>query len=196
MKFDIENAIKQSTLEDGKLDTNKLMGLIDNDYVNPIVASNKTKFDEKAKKEFIENLGLENIANEEELKQYISQNVDEAKNQYTEIKSKYEDLQKKYNDYEQDYSKAKSRLTEYERKDMLLKDNFNGDVDYALFLINREVSEEKPFDDVYKEFKESNPKNFAPNRVGTMAKKVGNQETPEKEGWEVLLEEKHPELKN
>ena len=67
MKFDLEEAIKQSTQEDGKLDTDKLMGMIDNDYVNPIVASKKPKFDEKAETDFIESLGIDNVKTKDQL---------------------------------------------------------------------------------------------------------------------------------
>lgn len=196
MKFNIEEVIKQSTSEDGKLDTEKLMESIDNDYVNPIVASNKTKFDEKAKKDFIESLGLKDIDNETQLKEYIDQSVDEAKNQYVELKSKYDKLNNEYTEVNEKYGKASNKLSDYERKDLLVNDNFNGDVDYALYKIQKNVSEEKDFETAYNEFKESNPKDFAPNQVGTMAKKVGNQSTSQKEDWETILEDKHPELKN
>lgn len=195
MKFDLEQAIKQSTEEDGKLDVEKLQGMIDNDYVNPIVAKQKPKFDEKAEKEFIESLGIENVQTKEQLVTHVNQTVDEAKSNYNELKSKYDELNSKHEEVSTNYNKLNGEVAEYKRKDMLLQDNYNGDVDYALYKLNREVSEDKPFEDVYKEFKETNPKAFAPNQVPTTGTQVGRKTAENKLGWEAKLEEKHPKLK-
>jgi hypothetical protein len=195
MKFDLEKAIKSCQAEDGALDIEKLKGLIDEDYVNPIVAKQKPKFDEKAESEFIASLGIENVSTKDQLVNHVNQTVDEAKTQFNELKSKYDKVVADYETTSSSFNKLNGEMTEYKRKDLLRNDHFNGDVDYALYLINKEVTEEKPFETVYEEFKKSNPKNFAPNQVSTMGTQVGKTEPNQKQGWEAILEDKYPELK-
>lgn len=189
MKFNVETAIEQSTL-DGKLDANKLMEFINNDYVNPIVAKNKPdleKVTQEAKEKWITDLGFENVTNESQLKAYVKKSADETKEDYTKLQTEYNTFKETVKDYD-DLKKAK---VNNEREKIFTKDNFNGDIDYALFNINKNVNEEKDYDTAYAEYKEANPKSFAPNKVPTaMASKVtNNKDGSVKYGFEQVLEE-------
>lgn len=192
MKFNIEEAIKQST-QDGKLDASKLMGFIDQDYVNPIVAKNKPDLDKltlEAKDEWIKGLGFDNVTDEAQLKAYVKGTSDEWKEKYTTLKTEFDGIDNKYKELETNYNNVNSKMTTYERKDLLLKDNFNGDTEYALFKINQNVTDEKDFETAYAEYKESNKTYFAPNKVPTMGTKtIKNDDGSIKYGFEQILEE-------
>jgi len=189
MKFSIEQAIEKSTA-DGKLDAKKLMEFVDTDYVNPIVAKNKPdlgKITLEAKEQWITELGFENVANESQLKAYVKQSADETKENFNNLQTEFNNFKETVKDYED----LKSAKTNSQREKVFNKDNFNGDVEYAMFKINKLVSDEKDYDAAYAEYKESNPKDFAPNKVpDAMASKVTNNEDGTvKYGFEKVLEE-------
>ena len=188
MKFNIEQAIEQSTV-DGKLDANKLMEFVDKDYVNTIVAKNKPDLDKitlEAKEEWINSLGFEGVANESQLKAYVKKSADETKEDYAILKTEYDSFKETVKDYG-DLKKANTTNT---REKVFNKDNFNGDVDYALYKINQSVNDDKDFETAYAEYKESNPKSFAPNKVpNAMASKVTTTDGVKKYGFEEILEE-------
>lgn len=189
MKFNIEQAIEQSTL-DGKLDAKKLMEFVDTDYVNPIVAKNKPDLDKitlEAKEQWIIDLGFESVTNESQLKAYVKKSADETKEDYANLQTEYNTFKDSVKDYD-DLKKAK---TNNAREKTFNKDNFNGDIEYAMFKINQQVNDDKDYDTAYAEYKESNPKSFAPNKVpNAMASKVTNNEDGSvKYGFEQILEE-------
>lgn len=192
MKFNLEEAIKQSTLEDGKLDYAKLKGIIDNDYVNPIVASKKPDLDkvkEEAKTEWIKDLGFEGVDSEAKLKAYVKGTSDEWKEKYTTLEGKFKELDTKYNDVNGKYTDINSKYINLNRVEQLRKDNFNGDVEYALYKINQMVSDDKDYETAYNEYKESNKPSFAPNKVPTMGAKIVAKDGSVKYGFERVLEE-------
>lgn len=192
-KFSIESAIEKSTV-DGKLDASELMKAINEDYVNPIVASKKPNLDkikEEAKSEWIQGLGFEGIDSESKLKAYVKQSSDESKEDLTQLETRYNELEEKYNTLETSYKGVNDTLSTFQRKDKLFNDNFNGDIDYSLYKINQLVSEEKDFDTAYAEYKESNQDLFAPKKVvSTTGKGVNPSDINSKMGWEAILEER------
>lgn len=192
MKFNLEEAIKQSTLEDGNVDYTKLKGIIDNDYVNPIVASKKPDLDKltiEAKEKWISDLGFEGVDSEAKLKAYVKGTSDEWKEKYTELDGKYKELDTTYNEVNGKYTDVNSKYTNLTRVDQLRKDNYNGDVEYALYKINQMVSDDKDYDTAYGEYKEANKPNFAPNKVPTMGAKTVTKNGDVKYGFEQVLEE-------
>ncbi len=192
MKFNIETAIEQST-EDGKLDAKKLMEFVDTNYVNPIVAKNKPDLDKitvEAKEKWIADLGFENVKDEAQLKAYVKGTSDEWKEKHSQLETNFNELKSKYDEKETAYNTVSSKMTSFERREQLLKDNFNGDAEYALFKINQNVSDDKDYETAYTEYKEAHTKDFAPNKVpNSTAKKVVTNEGSVKYGFEQILEE-------
>jgi len=188
MKFNIEQAIEQSTV-DGKLDAVKLMEFVNTDYVNPIVAKNKPDLDKvtnEAKEQWIKDLGFDGVLNESQLKAYVKKSADETKEDYSNLQTEFNTFKETVKDYD-DLKTAKVSNT---REKTFNKDNFNGDVEYAMFKINQKVNDEKDYDTAYAEYKTANPKDFAPNKVPTMGAKVTNNEDGSvKYGFETVLEE-------
>jgi len=192
-KFNIEEVIKSSTLEDGTLDTKKLMGIIDNDYVNPIVAKQKPdleKLKTEAKDEWITNLGFENVTNEAQLKSYVKSTSNEWQEKYNDLKKDFDSLETSSNELKTNYETVNSKMTSYERQSLLTKDNFNGDAEYALYKINQNVNDDKDFETAYAEYKEENKQLFAPNKVPNVGTKVIHKNGESKYGFESILEEK------
>lgn len=188
MKFNIEQAIEQSTA-DGKLDAKKLMEFVDTDYVNPIVAKNKPDLEKvttEAKEQWIKDLGFDGVSNESQLQAYVKKSADETKEDYAKLLTEYNEFKETVNDYD-DLKKAKVNS---QREKIFNKDNFNGDIEYAMFKINQQVNDDKDYDTAYAEYKETNPRDFAPNKVPTMGAKVTNNEDGSvKYGFEKVLEE-------
>ena len=191
-KFNIEEVIKSSTLEDGTLDAKKLMGIIDNDYVNPIVAKQKPDLEKikiEAKDEWISNLGFENVSNEEQLKAFVKSTSNEWKEKYNDLKKNFDTLETTKTELETNYNTVNTKMTSYERQELLRKDNFNGDTDYALYKINQAVNDDKDFDTAYKEYKEANTQSFAPNKVPNNGTKIIKKDGDVQYGFEKILEE-------
>ena len=192
-KFNIEEVIKLSTLEDGTLDAKKLMGIIDNDYVNPIVAKQKPDLEKikiEAKDEWISNLGFENVSNEEQLKAFVKSTSNEWQEKYNDLKKNFDTLETTKTELETNYNTVNTKMTSYERQELLRKDNFNGDTDYALYKINQAVNDDKDFDTAYKEYKEANTQSFAPNKVPNNGTKIIKKDGTNIYGFEAILEEK------
>jgi len=199
MKFNLEEAIKEHTNEEGVIDWEKAMELVDTKYVNPIVAKNKPDKDKiisDSKEEWIKSLGFEGIADESQLKAYVKQSSDEYKEKYVTLEAKHKEIVLANEKLQADYETSNTKLTSYERQQLLTKDNFNGDAEYALYKINQSISDDKDFETAYNEYKESNPTLFAKNQIPpTSGRRIIPNEPNQKAGWEELLEEKHPNLK-
>jgi phenylalanyl-tRNA synthetase alpha subunit len=95
-KFNLEEVIKANTGEDGVINFEAIKKAIDNDYVNPIVASNKPNVDEikaKAQSELFESLGIDGVKDSETLKKHItglSDGKSEIEKTFNEFKTKTE----------------------------------------------------------------------------------------------------------
>ena len=98
--YDLKEVIKANTVDD-VVDYVKVMELLDNDYVNPIVAkkTDKEKLSTEAVSNLVKELGLNGVESTEDLKLYVKKmggSTDEAKEANILLELSLKELQGKY----------------------------------------------------------------------------------------------------
>lgn len=123
MAYDLQKAIEKAT-KDGKLDATELMKLIDNEYVNPIVAKSKPNMDklkqdimDETKQNIFKELNIEGVDSEETLKQLINSKSTKA----TENETKLQEALTKLGKVETDYKGFETKFNEMLQKNTLLE---------------------------------------------------------------------------
>lgn len=74
MAFNLEKVIKRHMDENGSIDYDAVMGELDNNYVNPIVARNKPDMEDvyaQVAKDFLNDLGIENVNDMDSFEQFV-----------------------------------------------------------------------------------------------------------------------------
>ena len=188
-KFNIQEAIEQST-QDGKLDSVKLMGLIDENYVNPIVAKNKPDKDKliaENKSEWIKSLGFEGVENEAQLQSYVKGTSNEWKEKHDTLLSEYGT----FKDGVKDYNDLKGQLGMYQNYDVLRGKGVTDQdqLEFLTFKIGK--LEGETFADKLTAYETANPKAFASQPMTTGARRQNVITNDNKMDWERMLEEKH-----
>lgn len=154
-----------------------------NDNINNIVAKQTSKAEEKAKSDLLKSL---NIESEEDLKKKLEDDG-------SELKTKLETMQKELEERETKLSELNEKSTRLERERVIMSEGAQDpdDIDYVLYNVSKKVSEDTPFEDALKAFKEEKPKYFSSPRK-TAAPSGGGK--PEMEGFEKYLADRHPDV--
>ncbi len=160
--YDLKAIIEANT-NDGVTDYEKVMGSVDSEYVNPIVAkkTDKSKLLPEAVTEVIKGLGLENAESVEDLKLYIKKmggSTDEAKEANILLDIKLKELQGLY-DTEVETRTGLEKKTKYNSeidtiKSLGVTDKDN--IDFLHFKLSKLVTDDKDFNAVVAEYAKEN----------------------------------------
>ena len=127
MGFNLERLIKKYTDEDGQIDYEGVMGELDNNYVNPIVARNKPDTEElyaQVARDFLNDLGIENVNDLESFEYFIdnaTSGQEELARENQELMATLQELDEKYQELGQQYEQVQSGL-EYDGYAQQLKE--------------------------------------------------------------------------
>jgi hypothetical protein len=160
--YDLKKVIEANTV-DGVIDYEKVMGNVDSDYVNPIVArkTDKSKLLPEAVTEVINGLGIEGANSVEDLKLYVKKlggSTDEAKEANLKLELDFKSLQGKYDvEVENRTNLEKEAKTTNQFK--LIKELGVEDKDNQEFLhfkLSKLVTDDKDFSTVVAEYAKEN----------------------------------------
>ena len=127
MGFNLERLIKKYTNEDGGIDYEGVMGEIDNNYVNPIVARNKPNVEEiyeQVARDFLNDLGIENVQDLESFEYFIDNAIngqDDLARENQELLAALQELDEAYEALGMEYESIQGGL-EFEDYAKQLKD--------------------------------------------------------------------------
>ena len=134
MKLDLEKLLKDNTKE-GVIDFDKIQGHIDNDYVNPIVASNKPDMDkikadviETATNDIYKGLKIEGVENQDSFNAYakrMNSGSTELTEQNSRLTIELNDSNKKNTDFETQLKELNGKVRTFEQGDLIQKQGFN-----------------------------------------------------------------------
>ena len=119
MGFNLERIIKKYTDEDGRVDYEGVMGEIDNNYVNPIVARNKPDTEDlyaQVARDFLADLGIDNVNDLESFEYFIDSAVngqEDLARENQELMAALQELDEAYNELGAEYEQIQGGL-EYE----------------------------------------------------------------------------------
>ena len=159
--YNLKEVIEANTV-DGVIDYEKVMGTLDTDYVNPIVAkkTDKEKLSKEAVSTLVKELGIDG-ENVDDLKLYIKQmggNTDEIKEANIKLQKEFDILKSNY-DIEVDTRTKLENETKLSNQIALVRglgfDNEN-EIEYMQFKFNKLVSDDKTFDQVVEEYAKEN----------------------------------------
>jgi len=159
--YDLKKVIEANTVE-GVIDYDKVMGAVDTEYVNPIVAkkTDKEKLTNEAVSAIVQELGIDGKSIDD-LKLYVKQmggNTDEVKEANLLLEKSFKDLETKYNT-EVD-TRTKLELTQKEEAQTNLIKGLGitdeKQIKYLKWDFNNSVTEDKPFDTVVAEYAKEN----------------------------------------
>jgi len=160
--YDLKAIIEANT-QDGVTDFEKVMGSVDSEYVNPIIAkkTDKSKLLPEAVTEVIKGLGLESAESIEDLKLYVKKlggSTDEAKEANILLDLKVKELQGLYDKEVETRTglEKKTKLSsEYDTiKALGIEDKDS--VDFLHFKLSKLVTDEKDFNTVVAEYAKEN----------------------------------------
>jgi len=159
--YDLKKLIEANTVE-GVIDYDKVMGTLDNDYVNPIVAKKTDK--EKLMPEVIANvvkeLGIDGESIDD-LKLYVKKmggSTDEIKEANIKLELELKDIKAKYETEVETRTQLETKAKE-EYQINKIKSLGNEDeeqVEFLKYKFNKQVTEEKDFDTVVAEYAKKN----------------------------------------
>jgi hypothetical protein len=156
--YDLKEVIAANTVDD-VVDYVKVMELLDNDYVNPIVAkkTDKEKLSTEAVSNLVKELGLDGVESTEGLKLYMKTlggSTDEAKEANILLDIKLKELQGKYDgEVEIRTNQEKVTKTANERdaiKALGIEDKDS--IDFLHFKLSKLVTDDKDFTTVVAEY--------------------------------------------
>ena len=160
--YDLKTIIEANTV-DGVIDYEKVMGNVDSEYVNPIVAkkTDKSKLLPEAVTEVIKGLGLESAESIEDLKLYVKKlggTTDEAKEANILLDLKLKELQGKYDtevETRTGLEKKTKLASEFDTiKALGIEDKDS--VDFLHFKLSKLVTDDKDFNAVVAEYAKDN----------------------------------------
>lgn len=155
--YDLKKIIEANTVE-GVIDYEKVMGDIDNGYVNPIVAkkSDKSKLIPEVTASLIKELGItgESI---DDVKLYVKQmggSTDEIKEAKLALDEKYKELEAKYNSEVETRTALETEATNKHQLELInsLGVTEPSQVEFLKWKFTKEVTEDKDFDTVVAEY--------------------------------------------
>jgi hypothetical protein len=165
--YDLKKVIEANTKE-GVIDYEKVMGAIDNDYVNPIVAkkTDESKLLPKAVSQVISELGI-NGESIDDVKLYIKQmggNTDEIKEENLQLTKKLKEIENQYNETVEAKSKLENDFKEKQQTDMLVKKlgidtstkEGQKQLEFYKWDFNKQVDDETTFENVVEKYVKEN----------------------------------------
>ena len=156
--YDLKEVIKANTVDD-VVDYVKVMELLDNDYVNPIVAkkTDKEKLSTEAVSNLVKELGLNGVESTEDLKLYVKKmggSTDEAKEANILLNVALKELQGKY-DGEVDIRTKLETVTKTTNEREAIKSlgiEDKDSIDFLHFKLSKLVTDDKDFNTVVAEY--------------------------------------------
>lgn len=127
MGFNLERIIKRYTNDDGSIDYEGVMGEIDNNYVNPIVARNKPDSEElyaQVARDFLNDLGINGVEDLESFEYFIDNAMmgqEELAQENQQLLAALQELDEAYEALGQEYESIQGGL-EYESYAQQLKE--------------------------------------------------------------------------
>jgi hypothetical protein len=127
MGFNLERLIKKYTDEGGRIDYEGVMGEIDNNYVNPIVARNKPDTEElyaQVARDFLNDLGIDNVNDLESFEYFIdnaTRGQEELARENQELMAALQELDEAYQELGEEYETVQGGL-EYDSYAKQLKE--------------------------------------------------------------------------
>ena len=159
--YDLKKVIDTHTTE-GVIDFEKVMQVVDNDYVNPIIAkkTDKTKLLNEAVETVVKELGI-NGQSIDDIKLYVKKmggSTDEIKEENLKLVKERDELLKKYEDEVSNHTKLLEE-TKLDKELNMIKNIGIQDADQVEFLhykFNKQVSDEKTYEQVVAEYAKEN----------------------------------------
>ena len=161
MKFDLKEVVEQHKTDDG-LNYEAVMKSIDEQYVNPIIASKKPNV-EKIQAEYVgtiaQDLGIEgNTVDDIKLwAKKMGGNTDEIKEANLTLEKQLKEYKTNFEQVNNEYSTLKQSHTEMQR---LSKINGLGilgeDAEFLNYKLSKQVTEEKTFESLLEEYAKEN----------------------------------------
>lgn len=131
MGFNLERLIKKYTDEDGSIDYEGVMGEIDNNYVNPIVARNKPDTEElyaQVARDFLNDLGIQDVNDLESFEYFIdnaTRGQEELARENQELLAALQELDEAYQELGSEYESIQGGLERDEYAKQLKDAGFN-----------------------------------------------------------------------
>lgn len=179
MKFkgNLEDLIKKVTNEDGTVDYSKGNELLEADVTkfidkNVDIETIKAEANDNAKDEFIKELGIEGVTNQDTFKQHLSKlGAEDKAQEVIRLTKELESVTNNFNEYKTTASEWQNKMTQYENEKVLLSKGANQDaIDFLQFKISQMVNDEMPFEKAVEQYAKENTHYFqpiAPVRTGT-----------------------------
>jgi len=159
--YDLKKVIESNTV-DGVVDYDKVMGVIDNDYVNPIVAkkADESKLLPKAISKVIQDLGIDGESIDD-LKLYVKKlggSTDEIKEENLQLTKKIKELEGEFSQTLEAKTKLENDIKEKTQIDKIkqLGVTDKKQIEFLKWDFNRQVNDETTFDDVYNKYVKEN----------------------------------------
>jgi len=159
--YDLKKVIESNTV-DGVVDYDKVMGIIDNDYVNPIVAkkADESKLLPKAISKVIQDLGIDGESIDD-LKLYVKKlggSTDEIKEENLQLTKKIKELEGEFSQTLEAKTKLENDIKEKTQIDKIkqLGVTDKKQIEFLKWDFNRQVNDETTFDDVYNKYVKEN----------------------------------------
>lgn len=159
--YDLKKVIEANTV-DGVVDYDKVMGVIDNDYVNPIVAkkADESKLLPKAVSQVISELGIDGESIDD-VKLYIKQmggSTDEIKEENLQLTKRLKEIEGQYNETLEAKTKFEKEIQDKNRTNLLVSTlgldistkEGQKQLEFYKWDFNNQVNEETTFEDVVK----------------------------------------------
>jgi hypothetical protein len=165
--YDLKKVIEKNT-NDGVIDYEAVMGTIDNDYVNPIVAkkADESKLLPKAVNQVINELGIDGETIDD-LKLYVKKlggSTDEIKEENLQLTKKLKEIESEFNQTKEAKAKLENDIKEKTQNDLLIQSlgidtttkEGQKQLEFYKWDFNRQVDDEKTFEDVVSGFVKEN----------------------------------------
>ena len=160
--YDLKTVIEANTV-DGVIDYDKVMGSVDSEYVNPIVAkkTDKSKLLPEVLTEVINGLGIEGATSLDDVKLYVKKlggSTDETKEANLQLEIRMKELQGKYDGEVESRTNLEKEASTANQIKLInglgVEDKDN--VEFLQFKLNKLVTEDKDFATVVAEYAKEN----------------------------------------
>lgn len=159
--YDLKAIIEANTVE-GVINYDKVMGDIDNGYVNPIVAkkSDKSKLIPEVTAQLIKELGVEGESIDD-VKLYVKQmggSTDEIKEAKLALDKKYKELEAKYNGEVETRTALETKAKDAHELELIKSLGITDakQIEFMKWDLSRKVTDDKNFDAVVAEYAKEN----------------------------------------
>ena len=159
--YDLKKVIEANT-KDEVIDYEAIMNVIDNEYVNPIVAkkADESKLMPKAVASVIKELGIDGESIDD-AKLYIKQlggSTDEVKEENLKLMKQVKELEKSYNETVEAKTKMENDLKDKSQTDLIKSLGVTDEkqIKFLKWDFNNQVNEEKDFETVVAEYAKEN----------------------------------------